>query len=485
MDLSKLSESQLEKLMAAQGNVAMLSDDDLEGIVRSQEPTLMDKAKGFGMGALGVAGKALDYAGGVARTAGAAATMDSVNAGDVINSLLAKPLAGSDILERGGMAESGKLSDVLPGLYSDTGEGMALERGGFLDPTGRGAAGMALEVATDPLTYLTLGAAKTVGKGAEKVGESMYRSGLKRADRTLELVGKGKKGFSDTAIKYGLTGSAESIAERAQELAAKLAKEQQDILASAARAGATVDVEKVIAPVMRDASKIQSGVNIPQVKGEARGFAGNLQQLADETRVIPEQVIPEKNSLTLPGEGGPSVISAEFEPGYTIPGRAAPSVVDASRLKSQVYGLIGDNAYSTIARDKTGQKLFKRTANRLKIGVEQSVSRVNPGMGKRLKEVNKDLGSLLSSKKVLANEATKEINKNALTSVDGMLSMLNPAAAVAKKAADIFKGTAARTKGGKAVMKAGQAMQRKQANPYQFLLKEAVRQQGVQNGNKE
>jgi hypothetical protein len=87
----------------------------------------------------------------------------------------------------------------------------------------------------------------------------------------------------------------------------------------------------------------------------------------------------------------------------------------------------------------------------------------------------------LSSQKVLQNETSKEIAKNALTSVDALLAPINPAAAASKKVADVLKGTSARTKGGKALQDFGTYLQNKQANPYQFLMKEAVRQQGDNN----
>jgi hypothetical protein len=75
----------------------------------------------------------------------------------------------------------------------------------------------------------------------------------------------------------------------------------------------------------------------------------------------------------------------------------------------------------------------------------------------------------------LQREASKEIGKNALTSVDGILAAMNPVAAVSKKTTDILKGTAARTKGGKAIQDFGEYLIKKESNPYQFLLKEGGR----------
>jgi hypothetical protein len=75
------------------------------------------------------------------------------------------------------------LSDVLPSFYSETGEGARLKKGGFLDPTASGAAGMAAEIAA-PLPGL--GAVKTAvgatGKGGAKVLGMAAEGGAKVVD---------------------------------------------------------------------------------------------------------------------------------------------------------------------------------------------------------------------------------------------------------------------------------------------------------------
>ena len=63
----------------------------------------------------------------------------------------------AQVMEQSGVGELGKLSDVLPFLYNDTGEGAAFQRGGWADPTGRGTVGLGLDIALDPTTYLTAG----------------------------------------------------------------------------------------------------------------------------------------------------------------------------------------------------------------------------------------------------------------------------------------------------------------------------------------
>lgn len=620
--------------------IAELSDEEVDSFlsqmqgVAPEKKGFLDKALEAAAPALSTAGKVLDYAGGVARTTAAAPLMESVGVGDVLDALMAKPLSGAEILERGGMPESGKLSDVLPQLYSDTGEGLALQRGGWADPTGRGAAGLALEMAADPLTYLSLGLTKGAGAVTKKAGESAYRSGLKSADRALELVGKGKKGFSDTAMKYGFAGSAEDIAEQASKKAAELAAERSAILEDLSVRGAKVDVADVLTPLKKEIQSIKGkpttvkpvrravesfeknylddliertggpkdeikmqgeffnpedlpvdekvrqlvvepevaqkgvselrqqrifpegatsaspgvlsedkleilpetllesetrrqviqgssltprkGVDIVELEGKLYPTQTNLfgnpstQTFPDRSFAIevpaqpgvytgPEQAMlfPESQTASLPFKNEPNIYTeigrrAKLQPGQQtslftageIPFKAPErgvSVLDAADLNTSLYDQLSSNTWQNLGKNSPSEKLLKKAARANKEAIESAAKKVDPEAARRLAEIQSDLGNILSSQKVLQNETSKEIAKNALTSVDALLAPINPAAAASKKVADVLKGTSARTKGGKALQDFGTYLQNKQANPYQFLMKEAVRQQGDNN----
>lgn len=86
------------------------------------------------------------------------------------------------VMEQSGVGEGGSFSDIAPFLYSETGEGLALERGGSFDPTARGTAGLVGDILLDPTTYLSGGAAgavKFTGKGGtrllNKVGKEAWQ----------------------------------------------------------------------------------------------------------------------------------------------------------------------------------------------------------------------------------------------------------------------------------------------------------------------
>jgi len=156
-----------------------------------------------------------------------------------------------------------------------------------------------------------------------------------------------------------------------------------------------------------------------------------------------------------------------------LPGREALTATKASEIKTQLANQAGDQAFDLFKRSKPGSKLFKRAQNRTKIAVEQSVAKVDPARASELREVNRELGNILTSKPVLAAEARKEAMKNAVTSVDAPLAILSPQAAIVKKLADIAKGTGARTRAGASLY----------YNPYEYLNATRTGAINVGNGN--
>lgn len=78
------------------------------------------------------------------------------------------------VLEEAGVPEMGHFSDLAPWLYNESGEGVRLQRGGWADPTTRGALGLGLDVALDPTTYLGAG---IVGKSGRVAGGFLTKQG--------------------------------------------------------------------------------------------------------------------------------------------------------------------------------------------------------------------------------------------------------------------------------------------------------------------
>lgn len=539
---------------------------ELAQLEASQKPQEM----GTGMKVLTGAGKALDYAGGISRAALANA-IDTVTPGksfasgkDMLQALQANPFdskakgapSTAEYLERAGVPAGASLSDDFPFLFSKTGDGLPLQKGGWADPTIRGAAGFVGDVAIDPLTYLTLGASaaaksakaadiaakkgiaqaapsmaskiltskagKAVARPLDAMGEyfgkKIYKSGLKGVDN--EALKYGKEPVSDLLMEEGIAGSAKSIQGQMDTLGERLLQERQAVLREASKAGGTVSMKEAMGPTVARIQEIRSS------KDPARqALADALEaEVAKYTKLdaVPEQellrtlprqgemvgghtpieVVPGKEVLSeLPTkatyknvtEGGTSAglrqggefvpskpvltyekVAPEIKPGVTVPDEfvpreplmvydtvpAIPGVdpLTATKYKSAVTGSLPQSAFQSDAVRGAAKQAEKEMGRGLKTAVETGVDRAT-GRGAELRDLNDKLGRILTTKKKQAMEASKEVNKNAFSSVDGALlgNAISDATgngatmALLKKIADITKMTGPRTTVGKAM----------------------------------
>ena len=198
-------------------------------------------------GMLDYAMRGLNYAGGLGRAAVAGA-MGPIVGKDLVSAeqaLTGTVPSSAEIMEKAGVPNAA-LSDVLPSMYSETGEGLALEKGGMFDPTARGTVGLAADIFTDPTTYLaaplkaaqlakagtTAGKALKLGEilmnpmgeavgamgaGLKKGGEAMYKSAFEKADRAL-ATRYGKGSIADILKSRGFKGSAEEALSKTQQI---------------------------------------------------------------------------------------------------------------------------------------------------------------------------------------------------------------------------------------------------------------------------
>jgi hypothetical protein len=107
---------------------------------------------------------------------------------------------GKEIAQKAGFSEK-TMSDVLPSLYDKDGSGWKLRKGGMLDPTASGAAGLGVDVAADPLNLVGVGEIADVGKAIAKSGAGAamkgaeiganvadFATGSRAATRTLDAA---------------------------------------------------------------------------------------------------------------------------------------------------------------------------------------------------------------------------------------------------------------------------------------------------------
>jgi hypothetical protein len=375
--------------------------------------------------------RGLDYAGGVVRT-GLADTLlpaDQITKADWDKALKGKALQSAEILDRAGVPEMGKLSDIAPGLYSESGDGFALQQGGWADPSTRGALGLALDIGTDPLTYATLGASSAgkakkllvapASEAMEQAGKAIYKSGLKRIDQ--EAIKYGKEPVSDVLMKYGISGSAGSIQNQMDDLAGKLYKQQQGILQAADEAGQVVPMQDA----MKAAENYVAGIRASRDPVKQAAADKLLSSIADYKKL---DVMP----------------NGRFGPAQPI------GVMQANEFKTSIYDSLPKGAWAEAASGLEPSLIAgkKQQARGLKESVEAAAS--NIGKGDELKQLNDELGRLLTTKDKALSEANKEANKNLFTSVDGIIAGANnPTMLAVKKAADFAKMTGPRTSTGK------------------------------------
>jgi hypothetical protein len=426
----------------------------------------LDVAKGVGDGAL----RAMDYLGGLSRTAlgGTVGELmtdkNLVNKDDLLNALKGKAISSEEMLRRAGATDKAKLSDVLPSVYTDKGDGFTLKRGGSFDPSARAIAGFGLDIATDPTTYmggaliraaspllkmksglknlpanLIKGSAWT-GLAAldgslpnellQKGGKKLYKSAFTNVDNAGRV--KGKADVSDLYWDEGIRGDNRQIFDQSIDLGKKLELERDAKLALAESKGAKVDMGQATYPSRGLVSRLREDPG--------------MEPIADQLESFLNRYVPQAEHQIRP-DG--TIIPAAI--------RDNPGPLTANQWKSNLYNTVGDSAYNEFKKTSRGQEFFKTFAHGMKEGIENAAEKVEPGLGKEIGDLNDKWGRILTTAKTLDNEAIKGERKHYLTSVDPILATMgmltgDPKFAakgiLGKKAADLGKTAWFRTNAG-------------------------------------
>jgi hypothetical protein len=99
-----------------------------------------------------------------------------------------------DYLEEKGFG-GGSFSSVMPFLYNESGEGWKIKEGSPFDPTLRGVVGLGLDIALDPITYMT------VGTGAAGKYVAKFASPIMKAGKMTKTVEFGLSRAGKTTLK--------------------------------------------------------------------------------------------------------------------------------------------------------------------------------------------------------------------------------------------------------------------------------------------
>lgn len=290
-------------------------------------------------------GRALDYTGGLGRTAVGGLrdvlTLSegderTIRDGDWVKALKGEAVHGEEILKRAGVDELGSVDLMremtIPFTDFKIGEGTT---------SGRDALGFGLDIASDPLTYLTLGGSAAVkglrqavkpgtstiketlqqtpntlrslvttpSRTLNKAGKDFYKAGLKKIDQ--EAVKYGKEPVSELLMENRIVGNASQIYDQMDELGKKLLKERNDILQNASDQGARVSMKDAMDPLRQRVAQIKASRD-PNLQGMVDALESTIKKYEglEQAAYTPiERLTPSSTEfLEMP--------YTKFEPGY-------------------------------------------------------------------------------------------------------------------------------------------------------------------------
>ncbi len=369
---------------------------------------------GMMMQGLGYAARGLDYAGGLTRTGLASVASvgehamkgelgDDVTPTDVSNALKGKAPNSAEYLRRLGVGEGGSMNVPLLGRV-----------------TMRGAAGLATDIATDPLVAIAR-AVKTSpylsklfnapGAASEALGEAVYKSALPDAAKEAgDAIIEGAPGVAGAPI-VGKAGMAEHI----QQMSDTMGKLRQGLYDRATQLGATVDVAEH--PLERAQAVLQRMERDPQLAPVAEEF-GQMIDKYQKAGAVPLDII--------------------------------------SEWKTNLYDVLPDSGWAEGGKFKGAAKQFKAAlAGDFREAIVNTGNKAEKGLGDSIEALNSKWGTLLSATKPI-EKATQATGGKLGHMIDGaVLAAGGVKGAVVKKGFDFATSPYAKTLVGKALMSAG------------------------------
>lgn len=289
--------------------------------------------------------------------------------------------AFGEVMERAGIGAGPSLSDLLPeGIpgrtlvpYSETGEELPLQRGGIFDPTVRGTAGLILDIAADPLTYVTGGVGKGLQLTTKEGVKTLSRAGM-RAARVAgeEIAGRAvMRGAEDVAVS-ALPAAGREIAERVARREATRAVEEAFV--PRGTSGASLEARKAAQENIRAAVAESSTALDDLIDREAsvllsRGFKKSDPIYRAFTRAVTDEA---KERVLVAAQTAPHLLDRggiKFA-GLTMPGTPALAV-KGSQVSAGVIealGAIGKQAGQVAGRAPlVGPYVLKAVENTPKV----------------------------------------------------------------------------------------------------------------------
>lgn len=436
-----------------------------DGFQASAPPQgFLSRAGALGSQGLSAAAKALDVARGTTTgpLLGAALELatgkpvytaeDWKNAMNPTN--LKKFPTSAEMMDRAGIPAGAELSDYAP-IYADPGTRHPWyqpEKGGALDPTVRGAGGMGVDAAIDPLTYLTWGGAAATKKAAAESATRMAMGTAPEAGAATQALAKladlpgaaaadaagslvtgpanwlgnrmqsstlipiehegakyGKEAVGDTLYKSGIMNQFD-LRNKVAGATDQIMDARNALLERAGQQGGQSSMIAATQPVQDELTRL--------IAQRDPGKAGIIQALQDKiesyralerpTPAVPDTVLPPTSRTADTGfvdAAGNPITRSEQVPGGVVPGSPEiPGIpvtpAQSSAYKTTLYDNLPVGHYSDAVKTKLGANLNSQLASGLKTETEDAVGRaLGPDSADALRELNTDAGNLLSTRK--------------------------------------------------------------------------------------
>lgn len=365
---------------------------------------------------LNYAARGLDYLGGLTRTGLASVASvgehaikgevgDDVTPEDVSNALKGKAPNSAEYLRRLGVGEGG--SAHIPGLGR---------------VTIRGAAGLAADIATDPLVAV----AKAVkdapylsklfnapGAASEALGEAVYKAAL--PDHAKEAASAIIEGIPEAGIPGTPVLGKAGMAEHVQQMSETMGKLRQGLYDQATQLGATVDVAK--SPLSRAEAVIETMRRDP-----------TMVPLADEFTSMVEK--------------------------YKSAGNVPVDIM--SEWKTNLYDSLPKSAWSgTGGLNNVGKRFKAALAGDFRQAIIDTGNAAEKGLGDSIEALNAKWGTLLSATQPL-DKAAQATGGKLSHMIDGaVMAASGLKGAAVKKGFDLATSAYSKTLVGKALMSAG------------------------------
>jgi hypothetical protein len=346
-------------------------------------------------------------------------------------------ISGKEMVAKEGLSTK-SLSERFPEMFSETGVGMKLKKGGLLDVSPAGVVGGAGEALLDPMSYVGAGTAYKGGKEALKAGRALKTAAGGLIDEGKGLVGKLR----------ALPGEAKELSRRGKGLL-----EEESLIDNVSKKLESVKSPDVMEKVAKKVSEAESkmgelvqqdyktldalekrlpDLEYPLLKGQKEMLKDSanrdliktyLESPDPEAEQFRKYQLAQKNEVLSKLDGAIKSVSPNIEPDLTVRGEKlidtlSDKYVSNKELAGAFFNDLDDIPVPPI---EGGNKLIEKISD--KLGLKKFIKdeafddAPNAVMLKKLPEYSRDMG-ISKNTHSLINEITGLVSKKELSIKD-------------------------------------------------------------------